>query len=88
MTPSAARAPWVDVVFGTHNVHRAVDLIELSRVHGPIVEVLEATVADDGAAFPSALPAKREAGHTAWVTIQIGCDNSCAVLHRPRRAGS
>ena len=81
------KAPWVDVVFGTHNVHRAADLVELSRRHGPIVEVLEATVADDGAAFPSALPTKREGGHTAWVTIQIGCDNSCAFCIVPAVRG-
>src|SRR6478609_8912242 len=48
-----AKAPWVDVVFGTHNVHRAADLIELARRDGPIVEVLEAAAADDAAAFPS-----------------------------------
>ncbi len=82
-----AKAPWVDVVFGTHNVHRAADLIELSRREGPIVEVLEATAADDVAAFPSALPAKREQGHSAWVTIQIGCDNSCAFCIVPAVRG-
>jgi tRNA-2-methylthio-N6-dimethylallyladenosine synthase len=82
-----AKAPWVDVVFGTHNVHRAADLIELSRAQGPIVEVLEAAAADDAAAFPSALPAKREQGHSAWVTIQIGCDNSCAFCIVPAVRG-
>ena len=82
-----AKAPWVDVVFGTHNVHRAADLIELSRRKGPIVEVLEAAAADDAAAFPSALPAKREQGHSAWVTIQVGCDNSCAFCIVPAVRG-
>ena len=82
-----AKAPWVDVVFGTHNVHRAADLIDLARREGPIVEVLEATAADDAAAFPSALPAKREQGHSAWVTIQIGCDNSCAFCIVPAVRG-
>ncbi|HMK11900.1 MAG TPA: tRNA (N6-isopentenyl adenosine(37)-C2)-methylthiotransferase MiaB, partial [Acidimicrobiales bacterium] len=81
------KAPWVDVVFGTHNVHRAADLIALSRAQGPIVEVLEATAADDATAFPSALPAKREQGHSAWVTIQIGCDNSCAFCIVPAVRG-
>jgi tRNA-2-methylthio-N6-dimethylallyladenosine synthase len=81
------KAGHVDVVFGTHNVHRAADLVELSRQHGPVVEVLEAAVADDGAAFPSALPAKRDGGHSAWVTIQIGCDNSCAFCIVPAVRG-
>ena len=82
-----AKAPWVDVVFGTHNVHRAADLIELSRAQGPIVEVLEAAAADDATAFPSALPAQREQGHSAWVTIQVGCDNSCAFCIVPAVRG-
>ncbi|MGZ0218717.1 MAG: tRNA (N6-isopentenyl adenosine(37)-C2)-methylthiotransferase MiaB, partial [Acidimicrobiales bacterium] len=50
------RAPHVDVVFGTHNVHRAVELLEHADEHGPIVEILEEAVRDDNEAFPSALP--------------------------------
>src|SRR3954452_21078051 len=72
------RAPYVDLVFGTHNVHRAADLLHQSRAEGPLTEILTATVADDHELFPSAMPARRELGHAAWVTIQIGCDNSCA----------
>jgi tRNA-2-methylthio-N6-dimethylallyladenosine synthase len=67
------RAPHVDVVFGTHNVGRATDLLDQARVSGPITEIIE-----ESEAFPSALPVKRDANHAAWVTIQIGCDNSCA----------
>ncbi len=48
------------MVFGTHNVHRAADLLTEAREQGPIIEILEATVADDAQAFPSALPARRE----------------------------
>src|SRR5690606_39360433 len=72
-----ARAPHVDVVFGTHNVHRAVDLLHQAATTGPVTEILEATVLEDHEAFPSALPVRREVGHAAWVTIQIGCDNNC-----------
>ena len=54
------RAPQVDVVFGTHNVHRAAELLHEARAGGPIVEILEAAVADDAEAFPSALPVRRE----------------------------
>jgi tRNA-2-methylthio-N6-dimethylallyladenosine synthase len=72
------RAPWVDVVMGTHNVHRAAELLETARVDGPVTEILEEAVLDDHAMFPSALPAKRVTSYDAWVTIQIGCDNSCA----------
>ncbi len=81
------RAGHVDVVFGTHNVHRAAELIEQARQHGPVVEILNETVRGDVEAFPSALPARREADHSAWVTIQIGCDNSCTFCIVPAVRG-
>lgn len=81
------RAPYVDLVFGTHNVHRATELLHLSREQGPLTEILEATVADDHELFPSAMPARRDEGYTAWVTIQIGCDNSCAFCIVPAVRG-
>src|SRR5215210_3005992 len=46
-----SRAPYVDVVFGTHNVHRAADLLRHAAAHGPITEILEETVAEDHDAF-------------------------------------
>jgi tRNA-2-methylthio-N6-dimethylallyladenosine synthase len=81
------RAPYVDLVFGTHNVHQAATLLARSRTEGPLTEILDATVADDHELFPSAMPARRELGHAAWVTIQIGCDNSCAFCIVPAVRG-
>ena len=53
------------------------------RADGPIVEILE-----EHDAYPSALPARREVDHSAWITIQIGCDNSCAFCIVPSVRGA
>ena len=81
------RASHVDVVFGTHNVHRAAELIDHATRYGPVVEILAETARNDAEAFPSALPVRRESQHSAWVTIQIGCDNSCTFCIVPAVRG-
>jgi len=84
----AKRAGHVDVVMGTHNVHRAAELLEQARSSDrPITEILTEAVIDDQAMFPSALPARRETSFNAWVTIQIGCDNNCAFCIVPAVRG-
>ena len=80
------RAPWVDAVFGTHNVGHAAALLRRAREEGPVVEVLDAALAD-GEEFPSALPVVRELPFAAWVTIQVGCDNRCAFCIVPSVRG-
>jgi tRNA-2-methylthio-N6-dimethylallyladenosine synthase len=77
-----ARAGHVDVVFGTHNLSSAPALLDRARLEGPVMEILE-----ESEAFPSALPARRDVAHSAWVTIQIGCDNTCAFCIVPAVRG-
>ncbi|MET0565178.1 MAG: tRNA (N6-isopentenyl adenosine(37)-C2)-methylthiotransferase MiaB [Acidimicrobiia bacterium] len=76
------RAPWVDVVMGTHNLDRVLDLLDHAENWGPITEVV-----DELQAMPSSLPVKRELEHSAWVTIQIGCNNTCTFCIVPSVRG-
>ena len=88
----AERAPWVDAVWGTHNVAHAGDLLrEAAGSSRPVVEILEAPDAGEFGpaeeAFPSAMPVRRGQGWASWVTIQIGCDNNCAFCIVPAVRG-
>ncbi|MGI8663936.1 MAG: tRNA (N6-isopentenyl adenosine(37)-C2)-methylthiotransferase MiaB [Acidimicrobiales bacterium] len=82
------RAPHVDVVLGTHNVHRAATLLAEAAASGPRTEIWDESDPDTAEAFPSALPVRRALPWSAWVTIQIGCDNSCAFCIVPSVRGN
>ena len=77
------RAPWVDVVFGTHNIGSLPALLERSRHNGEAeVEILEALEV-----FPSTLPTKRESTYAGWVSISVGCNNTCTFCIVPSLRG-
>jgi tRNA-2-methylthio-N6-dimethylallyladenosine synthase len=77
------RAPWVDVVFGTHNIGSLPVLLERARVQQQAqVEILESLER-----FPSVLPARRESPYSAWVAISVGCNNTCTFCIVPGLRG-
>jgi tRNA-2-methylthio-N6-dimethylallyladenosine synthase len=77
------RAPWVDVVFGTHNIGSLPVLLERARVQREAqVEILESLEV-----FPSTLPTKRESAYAALVSISVGCNNTCTFCIVPALRG-
>jgi tRNA-2-methylthio-N6-dimethylallyladenosine synthase len=77
------RAPWVDVVFGTHNMGSLPTLLERARHNQEAqVEILESLEV-----FPSTLPTKRESAYAGWVSISVGCNNTCTFCIVPSLRG-
>ncbi|MFM5904421.1 MAG: tRNA (N6-isopentenyl adenosine(37)-C2)-methylthiotransferase MiaB [Microbacteriaceae bacterium] len=77
------KAPWVDVVFGTHNIGALPALLERARHNEEAqIEIVEALET-----FPSNLPTKRERTYAAWVSISVGCNNTCTFCIVPSLRG-
>lgn len=77
------KAPWVDVVFGTHNIGSLPTLLERARHNNEAqIEIAEALQE-----FPSSLPSARESAYAAWVSISVGCNNSCTFCIVPSLRG-
>ncbi len=77
------KAPWVDVVFGTHNVGALPRLLDRARHnHEAQLEILESLEV-----FPSTLPAKRDSTSSGWVSIAVGCNNTCTFCIVPALRG-
>lgn len=77
------RAPWVDVVFGTHNIGSLPALLDRARSQEEAqVEILESLDV-----FPSTLPTRRESAYAAWVSVSVGCNNTCTFCIVPSLRG-
>ncbi|MHB1173279.1 MAG: tRNA (N6-isopentenyl adenosine(37)-C2)-methylthiotransferase MiaB [Lacisediminihabitans sp.] len=77
------KAPWVDVVFGTHNMGSLPTLLERARHNGEAqLEILESLDV-----FPSTLPTRRESTYSGWVSISVGCNNTCTFCIVPALRG-
>ena len=77
------RAPWVDVVFGTHNLDALPVLLERARHN----ERAEVEIAESLQVFPSTLPTRRESVYAGWVSISVGCNNTCTFCIVPHLRG-
>jgi tRNA-2-methylthio-N6-dimethylallyladenosine synthase len=77
------RAPWVDVVFGTHNIGSLPTLLERARHN----EKAEVEILESLEVFPSTLPTKRESAYAGWVSISVGCNNTCTFCIVPALRG-
>jgi tRNA-2-methylthio-N6-dimethylallyladenosine synthase len=77
------RAPWVDVVFGTHNLGALPALLERAR----IAEEAQVEILESLEVFPSTLPTRRESAYAAWVSISVGCNNTCTFCIVPALRG-
>ncbi|MGL5859176.1 MAG: tRNA (N6-isopentenyl adenosine(37)-C2)-methylthiotransferase MiaB [Angustibacter sp.] len=77
------RAPWVDVVFGTHNLGSLPALLDRAR-HNQQAEV---EIRESLEVFPSTLPARRDSLSSGWVSISVGCNNTCTFCIVPSLRG-
>jgi len=77
------KAPWVDVVFGTHNIGSLPALLDRAAHN----EEAAVEIVDSLEQFPSVLPAKRESAYAGWVSVSVGCNNTCTFCIVPSLRG-
>jgi tRNA-2-methylthio-N6-dimethylallyladenosine synthase len=77
------RAPYVDVVFGTHNIGSLPTLLERARIE----EESQIEIKESLEHFPSTLPARRHSAFSAWVSVSVGCNNTCTFCIVPSLRG-
>ena len=77
------RAPYVDVVFGTHNIGSLPILLERARIE----EASQVEIKESLEHFPSTLPARRHSAFSGWVSVSVGCNNTCTFCIVPALRG-
>ncbi|MGO3325136.1 tRNA (N6-isopentenyl adenosine(37)-C2)-methylthiotransferase MiaB [Gordonia sp. (in: high G+C Gram-positive bacteria)] len=77
------KAPWVDVVFGTHNIGSLPALLDRARHN----EEAQVEILDSLETFPSTLPARRDSAYSGWVSVSVGCNNTCTFCIVPSLRG-
>ncbi|MDF2656104.1 MAG: tRNA ((37)-C2)-methylthiotransferase MiaB [Bacillota bacterium] len=78
-----AKYPWVDLIFGTHNLHEFPKLLtNVLNERSKIVDIWE-----DGGEIIEGLPAKRMYPFKAFVNIMYGCNNFCTYCIVPYTRG-
>ena len=74
---------WVDVVFGTHNIHELPEILTKAiETKKQQIEVysIEGNIIED-------MPVKRDSKYKAWVNIMYGCDKFCTYCIVPFTRG-
>ena len=81
------KLPHVDLVFGTHNIHRLPELLDRATSGERVVEVWEEAQYDEGEDSRDSLPVERSDGLKAFVNIIYGCTNFCTYCIVPYTRG-
>ncbi len=78
-----AKAPWVDVVYGTHNIGALATLLKRAQIE----KTAQVEIKESLEHFPSTLPVRRDSAFSAWVSISVGCNNTCTFCIVPALRG-
>ncbi len=72
------RCPFIDIIFGTHNLHRFGEYLDRLSETASVVDIWEreAAIVDD-------VPLHRDSGVNAWLNIMYGCNNFCSYCIVP-----
>lgn len=74
-----AQYPFIDLIFGTHNLHRLPELLfRTISERKPVIEVF-----DGNGVIAEGLPTRRTGRHSAFINVMYGCNNFCSYCIVP-----